>query len=108
MIDGGAKGNFVSEKICKTVQLQINKNDIRKLTVADGRRHLSYKIPGCPLKINTYTDKIDFYSAPIIYDAILGKPWLAKYNPYINWQTNEIKFTIKDEKKHHWIAYEKS
>ncbi len=30
--------------------------------------------------------------APLGYDVILGKPWLTKVNPNIDWQTNEIKF----------------
>src|SRR3954463_10148 len=29
---------------------------------------------------------------PIEYDVILGKPWLATYNPDINWKTNVVQF----------------
>src|SRR5271169_1014469 len=84
----------------------MDKSNIQRLAVADGRTHMSTKVPQCPVKIGTYNDKVDFYSAPIIYDLILGKPWLAKHNPSINWRTNEIKFSTKDGRRHRWIAHE--
>ena len=28
--------------------------------------------------------------AKVGYDVILGKPWLAKHNPEINWRTNKV------------------
>ncbi|OWZ07788.1 Retroelement [Phytophthora megakarya] len=31
------------------------------------------------------------YELPASHDVILGKPWLTKFNPRINWQTNEMK-----------------
>src|SRR5271169_4978633 len=106
LIDGGAKGNFINEKVRQETLLKMDKSNIRRLAVADGRTHMSTKVPQCPVKIGTYNDKVDFYSAPIIYDLILGKPWLAKHNPSINWRTNEIKFSTKDGRRHRWIAHE--
>ena len=65
----------------------------------------SSKIPGVKLKIHDYSEIIDLYEAPIMYDIILGKPWLYKYNPRIDWRTNCLKFT-KDNIMHKWVADE--
>ena len=40
------------------------------------------------------------------YDLMLGKPWLTKMNPDINWTTNQVKFRHKS-RIHYWRASER-
>jgi hypothetical protein len=41
-----------------------------------------------------YSDSLNPILYPLNkYDLILGKPWLTKVNPHINWRTNNLHFT---------------
>ncbi|KAI9910628.1 hypothetical protein PsorP6_010795 [Peronosclerospora sorghi] len=33
------------------------------------------------------------YRLPVTHNLILGKPWLTRFNPAIDWQTHAIKFS---------------
>lgn len=42
-----------------------------------------------------HDERLDLKIAPLPnHDIILGKPWLEKWNPSINWRTNAITFSI--------------
>ena len=48
------------------------------------------------LLINHYEDSMKFIRDPIKnYIAILGKTWLDKINPKVNWKENTISFIKK-------------
>ena len=34
------------------------------------------------------------------YDVILGRPWLAKHNPHLNWRTNDVRFRNRGRSVH--------
>ena len=104
LIDGGAKGCFVSDKLIRRLDLRMDTSRPRSLSVADGRRHRSYSVPRCSLDISDYHCIIDFYSAPITFDVILGKTWLADVNPSMDWKRNTLLFTTPDHHYHEWIA----
>ena len=63
------------------------------VTLADGRTTSETRMCTVPLtvKIADESEKQSFAVFPLVrYDVILGKPWLAKNNPEINFQTNEV------------------
>src|SRR4051812_18327018 len=64
------------------------------LSFANGARSPCNKaILAAYLCFDQHDEKIDLQVAPLIhYDIILGKPWLEKWNPSINWCTNCITF----------------
>ena len=59
-------------------KLQLKTDDANpvKIVLADGRTHLGFRASLVPLAIGTYKDKLEFLTAPISYDVILGLPWL--------------------------------
>src|SRR4030081_1523676 len=45
------------------------------------------------IDINGHTEKQIFYITNLgKYDIILGKPWLSKHNPHIDWAENAVTF----------------
>jgi len=53
------------------------------------------KFPCQKFNIGEYEDKLDFFVVDLQskkFDIILGKPWLVKYNPMIDWETHCISF----------------
>ena len=50
------------------------------------------------MKTEPYQDKVTFFVTKLkLYNVILGKSWLEKYNPLIDWRTNEIQLKIKNK-----------
>ena len=93
LIDGGSRGNFVSSKVAQTLGKQFNPPDHPYITLADGSQHPTTLISPCKITIESYSDTFDLLVAPIMHDIILGKPWLERMNPNINWRNNQLTFT---------------
>jgi hypothetical protein len=48
-------------------------------------------LPAASFKVGVYGENLDLVLAQIdAFDLILGKPWLTKHNPTIDWTTNTI------------------
>lgn len=106
LIDGGAQDNFVSKGFVKHLRAKTRRlKDVSKAILADGSTYVvNEHLPGTRLNVSGgYNDRVDLKVVSMQYDVILGKPWLAKYNPCINWRKNEIIFN-KDGKKIVWNA----
>jgi len=43
--------------------------------------------------------KFTKWMLPSSHDIIFGKPWFAKYQPVINWRTNEVRIPQDDKYK---------
>src|SRR5208337_4350583 len=102
LIDSGAVGNYVSESLSKKIMIpETRGNHQVKVTIADGRSYNCGLLKDAKLKIETYFDQLDFIIAPIVYDVILGKTWLTKFNPKIDWKRN-ILFFRQEGLNHQW------
>jgi hypothetical protein len=102
LIDGGSKGNLLKETLVNDMGLQIDERGVRNIVLADGTTtYRGLRTSAVPVAIGNYRDKIDFLTAPIMYDAILGKPWLDTYNPIIDWSTNRLSFETNSG-RHFW------
>src|SRR6185295_8851293 len=100
LIDGGASRNFIADRCVKKFGLKTLQEDGTGIVIlADGSNQpCNLFIRNVPLKVGIYQDKVTFFVTKLnSYDIILGKPWLKKYNPRINWRTNEIQFTSEDK-----------
>ena len=89
LIDLGATDNFIHPRLRTRLHLR-KSSKIAFASSAFGRGVSSILIPGIPINIFNYYDRLDLYEAPIKYDVILGKSWLRKFNPKVDWTTNEI------------------
>ena len=95
MIDSGATDNFVTPTLAKRMGLQVRKLKIPKpLLTVDGSSHKQGSITeytDLVLRVGEQRRKQRFYLATLGHDrAILGFPFLQKFNPKINWSTASI------------------
>src|SRR4051794_7039962 len=87
-------GNFVSADAVEHFSFAIHDVVNIPLSFTNGARSPCNKAILAVYLCFDQHEKIDLQVAPLIhYDIILGKPWLEKWNPSINWHTNCITFT---------------
>jgi hypothetical protein len=98
MLDSGATGKgFIDEAFAHTHQLTLYQlRNSRRLNVVDGRPSSAGDITHVAklnMEIKGHKEKMLFYVTKLgKYDIILGKPWLADHNPYVNWSDNIVTF----------------
>ena len=67
---------------------------ILSVTLAGGRTTSEPRLTTLPLKVKLADEieRLTFTVFPMArYDVILGRPWLTKNNPQINYRTNQVK-----------------
>jgi hypothetical protein len=93
MLDSGATRNFLSHSFVRKHQLPTStlQNPLR-VRLADGSIMKTAEcLPAASFKVGVYGENLDLVLAQIdAFDLILGKPWLTKHNPTIDWTTNTI------------------
>lgn len=93
LIDSGASRNFVNDNFLASCQVPTTKLPHRlRVRNANGGIVRTHHVANLPLQINTFKDTIEDCVATCLagYDIILGKPWLTRHNPGINWTTNTV------------------
>jgi len=98
LVDSGASHCFISEKACKALNAERRSSTLPPLMLADGSLKRCREITRLRFQAEGHEFEATFVIAPIQHDIILGKPWLAKYNPLIDWMTNSLSFGRKTEK----------
>ena len=97
MVDSGASRNFVSESFLTKLNVKIHKKNCTYVRMADGRiREGDGLVKGLYYHIGPYTARSDFVITKLHteYQLILGKPWLAKMQPQVDWEKNVIKINF--------------
>src|SRR3954471_19645514 len=95
LIDSSSSGNFVREKFANSIQLPLQlKHTPYQVKLADKTTlDVNQAALRTELKIQDHRDTIDLDVLPLEgNDVILGKPWLRKHNPHIDWRQNKITF----------------
>jgi hypothetical protein len=95
LFDGGATHSFISSSfstsvVPDTIPIRLpNKQIIKRHRTNDLQFNIiSTSSNGCP---DVFSDKHSFIAIPdLAYDMILGKDWLAKHNPQVDWLDNTI------------------
>ena len=96
LIDSGAGRNFLAAKFLATMDLKNDANlklyDIdTRVRQADGQLSLSSKSISATFEVDGFRDQATFVITTLPHtDAILGKPWLTKHNPHIDWNKHTI------------------
>ena len=94
LIDSGAMGNFVSEQAADYFSFSLHDVSNIPIVFANGAVGACNKavLAAC-LRFENHEEKIDLRVVSLPHhDIILGKPWLEKWNPTINWRTHQISF----------------
>ena len=99
LIDSGASENFVSQQFLSRHKLRLSEVSVLSVVLADGREHAcDQALTRAQLRIGRYKDHVQLRSLPLQQcDIILGKPWLTRINPAIDWQANTLQFQHKGE-----------
>jgi len=106
MIDSGASRNFISSRIVDKYHLPNRKQHHEtKIVMADGHvGPCALYVPDAHVKIGDYEDNMALFICQLSgYDVLLGKTWLEKWNPSIDWRSNEVSFQ-QDNKRVSFIA----
>jgi hypothetical protein len=106
LVDNGASGiAFISFSFAQSLDLTLYPLSCPRTLVAyDGKAAASaitqYTV--IPLHISRHSENLPAFVAPIPkWLLILGLPWLAKHNPYIDWKRQKIIFRLDCIKKKH-------
>lgn len=99
LVDCGASENFISTSFAQHLKLPTDSRQARTVVLADGSEYNSPLTSSkAYLRIGRYSEKLPFHVLPLTHcDVILGKSWLAKHNPQIDWTTNTLQFQHKGE-----------
>jgi RNase H-like domain found in reverse transcriptase/Reverse transcriptase (RNA-dependent DNA polymerase)/Integrase zinc binding domain/Chromo (CHRromatin Organisation MOdifier) domain/Retroviral aspartyl protease len=100
LVDSGASHSFIAESF-------LSKNKVKPVRLpngptvqlADGTLHkCQFALVNPSLKIGPYQDRLGpMYALPLkSHDCILGKSWLERYNPDIDWQANRVRLNFED------------
>ena len=97
LINGGSMGDFVSENTVRRLNLKTTKVTNQPLAFANGQQaRCDQEVQNIQLTIGHYSESYNLKVANLPqHDIILGKPWLERINPKINWKTNIIEFKQK-------------
>ena len=97
LIDSGATDCFVSTEFVENKELEVNKSKEKmEINLADGTTRVSklYIKQAC-VEFEEHREFIDFTVINIPnYEAILGKSWLDRWNPAINWKENSLQWKV--------------
>lgn len=96
LIDSGATGLFIHPKIVQAASLTTIKKPVPDLVrLADGHTISSTHVTRVSFRVpySAYHDHDTFHVVDLgDFDMVLGKPWLRRINPDIDWVTNTIRF----------------
>ncbi len=95
LVDGGASYNFIDEKLLwESGFISLAKESPDTIKLANGQMESSsIVLRKARTHIGTYKDSLKFHATRLEgFYAILGKEWLAKTNPDIDWRQNTLQF----------------
>ena len=93
LIDSGASECFLSTTFVKKNKMKtVKAKEKLRIQLADGTTRVSnFIVEQACVKFEDHMDFLNFSVIPLPkYEAILGKPWLDRWNPIINWKKNNL------------------
>ena len=91
LIDGGSSGDFVSDRVAKKLGMTMEDVPGVELAFANGEKGVCNKEVYTYLRIRNHEENLRLKVVTLPrHEVILGKPWLEKWNPTIDWRKNEI------------------
>src|SRR3954451_5253791 len=94
LIDSGAMGNFMSQQAADHFSFALHPVSNIPIVFTNGATGVCNKAASATyLHFENHEEHIDLRVVSLPnHDVILGKPWLEKWNPSINWKTHHITF----------------
>ena len=93
LIDSGASSQFISKAFsAKLNGTRILKETPDSVRLANGHSLNSDHVRRLNFSLSTYSDSDTFHEVELEgFDLILGRPWLSRINPEINWKTGTLR-----------------
>ena len=93
LVDSGATECFVSTKVVRDHKMKIcKKKEKLKIFLADGSvKNTSQCLFNICVDLGDHVEFLDFFILDLPkYDVILGKSWLDRCNPVVDWKKNQV------------------
>ena len=100
MIDSGAAGDLISQTVANRLGMRkVLYNSNTNVQLADGSKiAMSWKTPMFNLRIGKHRERLQLHGLPLKgHEIILGRPWLQRWNPSIDWRTGTVAFPQRGE-----------
>lgn len=95
LLDSGASTSYIAPKLGHLFSLEAM--EPREVHTAGGKRlqvkeraKIDFTLDGCGMSVDAYVLNMGF-------DLVLGRNWLAKYNPQADWETDAWKIKLDDK-----------
>lgn len=97
LVDSGAEMCFVAQELVVKEGITTLPSEPVSIRMANGETHVSNSKVTCMLRLDGWPQAgIELQVVPmgtLNCQVILGMPWLAMNNPYINWKEGTVRFT---------------
>ena len=93
LVDSGATECFVSTRVVRDHKMKIcKKKEKLKIFLADGSvKNTSQCLLNICVDLGDHVEFLDFFILDLPkYDVILGKSWLDRWNPVVDWKKNQV------------------
>ena len=93
LVDSGATECFVSTRVVRDHNMKIcKKKEKLKIFLADGSvKNTSQCLRNICVDLGDHVEFLDFFILDLPkYDVILGKSWLDRWNPVVDWKKNRV------------------
>ena len=100
MIDSGAAGDFISQSVANRLGMaKVPYVSNTNVQLADGSKlAMNWRTPMFNLRIGKHRERLQLHGLPLKgHEIILGRPWLSKWNPSIDWRAGTITFPKRGE-----------
>jgi hypothetical protein len=97
LIDSGASRQFISKAFAAKLKgPRVAKTDPDTVRLANGHVIKSEHVQRLAFSLSNYSDNDTFHEVDLEgFDLILGRPWLSRVNPAINWKTGTLRIKQK-------------
>lgn len=97
LIDSGAERSLVSQQLVEKHALVVEEAPHTRFLFANGHEHVSAQAARVMLTLGEYEEQLVLQTCSLTsYDVILGRTWLQRHNPSIDWRTGGI--TLPDSR----------
>ena len=95
LVDSGASAQFISDRLAHELALPLTEKKIGdRVKLANGLTLASSQCTHTRYSIGPFSEKETFHLLTLSsFDLVLGRPWLNRHNPDVDWPNNRITIT---------------
>jgi hypothetical protein len=100
LVDSGASTQFMSERLAKELSLPLTEKKVgSEVRLVDGSAIESTHFIEFRYSIGPFSEIELFHLLTLAsYDLILGRPWLDRHNPDVDWPNNRMRLTYESKR----------